>query len=52
MGDLKIISLNVNGLNNVIKRKKILVEMDKNKADILFLQETHLEKQEHEKLQK
>uniref|UniRef100_A0A671TPP2 Reverse transcriptase domain-containing protein n=1 Tax=Sparus aurata TaxID=8175 RepID=A0A671TPP2_SPAAU len=52
MCDLKVISLNVNGINNVIKRRKILLEMEKEKADIVYLQETHLEKQEHEKLKK
>lgn len=52
MGELKVISLNVNGINNVIKRKKILLEMEKEKADIIYLQETHLDKLEHEKLKK
>lgn len=52
MYDLKIVSLNVNGMHNVIKRKKILLEMKNEKADIIYLQETHLEKEEHEKLKK
>lgn len=29
-----------------------MLEMEKDKADIIYLQETHLEKQEHEKLKK
>ena len=50
MCDLKVISLNVNGINNVIKRRKILLEMEKEIVDIVYLQETHLEKQEHKKI--
>ena len=50
MCDLKVISLNVYWINNEIKRKDILMEMEKEKADIVFLQETHLEKQEHSKM--
>uniref|UniRef100_A0A3Q3G2C2 Endonuclease/exonuclease/phosphatase domain-containing protein n=1 Tax=Labrus bergylta TaxID=56723 RepID=A0A3Q3G2C2_9LABR len=45
--DLNIISLNVNGLNNIVKRK-----MERDKGDFVFLQETHLRRQEHEKLKK
>ena len=52
MSDLKRISLNVNGPNNAVKRKKILLEMERDKADAIFLQETHLRRQEHEKLKK
>lgn len=36
----------------LIRGKKILLEIDKDKADIVYLQETHLENQEHEKLKK
>lgn len=50
MSELNIISLNVNGLNNRVKREKILLQMEKEKGDIICLQETHLQKQEHEKL--
>ena len=46
MCDLKVISLNFNGINNVIKRKKILLEMEKEKADIVYLQETPFGKTE------
>uniref|UniRef100_A0A667Z4X2 exodeoxyribonuclease III n=1 Tax=Myripristis murdjan TaxID=586833 RepID=A0A667Z4X2_9TELE len=52
MTKLKIISLNVNGLNNQIKCKKILLQLKQAKGDVLFLQETHLKKTEHEKLGK
>lgn len=49
---MKIISLNVNGLNNNVKRKKILQQLNREKGDILFLQETHLTQIEHKKLSK
>ena len=47
---LNVISYNVNGINNPIK--KILEKLKKEKGDIIFLQETHLVKSEHEKLKK
>lgn len=50
MSDLNIISQNVNGLNNCIKRNKILQQLKKEKGDILLLQETHLTQEEHRKL--
>lgn len=37
----KIISLNVKGLNTPEKRSQTLLEMQKHKANIVFLQETH-----------
>ena len=40
LGGFKLISLNVRGLSNFIKRKSILSWCRKQKADI-FLQETH-----------
>ena len=49
---LNVISYNVNGINNPIKRKKLLEKLKKEKGDIIFLQETHLVKSEHEKLKK
>ena len=52
MKALNIISYNVNGINNPIKRKKLLVKLKKEKGDIIFLQETHLVSSEHEKLKK
>lgn len=39
---LKCVSLNLNGLNNPIKRGKVLNKLKKEKADIIYLQETHI----------
>ena len=39
--DLKIGSLNVRGLNENLKRQAIFTWANKNKFDILFLQETY-----------
>ena len=52
MSSIKIISNNVKGLNHVIKRKKILTWLKKEKAHIALLQETHLIDTEHEKLKR
>ena len=49
---LKCASLNVNGLSNPVKRSKVLAKMKKDKAQIIFLQETHMSKTEHEKLKR
>ncbi len=49
---LKIASLNVNGLNNPIKRDKVLTKFRKEKTQIIYPQETHLSSQEHQKLKK
>lgn len=45
-----IISFNVNGLNNRVKRGKILLQLEKDNGGIICLKETHLQKQEHENL--
>lgn len=45
-------SLNVNGLNNPIKRQKVMTKFKKDKAQVIYLQETHLTGQESEKLKK
>lgn len=50
--ELKIISLNVNGLGNPVKRAKVMRKLKKEKLQICFLQETHLSQSEHEKLKK
>lgn len=50
MGSCKVVSYNVKGLHNPIKRKKILNQLKQMKCDIAFLQETHLSKIEHDKL--
>ncbi len=49
---IKIMSLNVNGLNSPIKRQKVMAKLKKEKAQIIFLQETHLSQLEHNKLKK
>src|SRR4029434_10935970 len=49
---VKIISYNVNGLLNPIKRSKILTKMKKERAHVVYLQETHLNDKEHEKLKR
>lgn len=49
---VKIISLNVNGVLNPVKRSKILSKLKKEKAQIAFLQETHLSQSEHAKLKR
>lgn len=43
---MKVISWNVNGLNNPIKRKRIARTLNKLKAHIILLQETHLKSQD------
>lgn len=50
--NIKLVSLNVNGMNNPVKRSKVLAKLKKEKAQVLFLQETHLPQQEHEKLKR
>ena len=50
--NLKIASLNVNGLSNPVKRSRVLAKMRKDKPQGIFLQETHMSKLEHEKLKK
>lgn len=51
MGALKIVTVNVNGNNNPIKRRNVMQRLKK-LGDIIFLQETHLSQGEHEKLGK
>uniref|UniRef100_A0A8D0ATL0 Endonuclease/exonuclease/phosphatase domain-containing protein n=1 Tax=Sander lucioperca TaxID=283035 RepID=A0A8D0ATL0_SANLU len=38
---LRIVSFNVNGILNPVKRSKILSKMKKEKAQVVYLQETH-----------
>lgn len=49
---LKVISFNVNGILNPVKRRQILTKMKRENAQIVFLQETHLIPSEHEKLKR
>lgn len=39
-------------MNNPVKKSKVLAKLKKEKAQVLFLQETHLPQQEHEKLKR
>lgn len=41
MSKLKIISLNANGMGNLVKRKVIFSKLKEQRADICLLQETH-----------
>uniref|UniRef100_A0A8C8E244 Reverse transcriptase domain-containing protein n=1 Tax=Oryzias sinensis TaxID=183150 RepID=A0A8C8E244_9TELE len=52
MGALTIISYNVKGLGNPIKRKKILLQLKHYRCQIALLQETHLTDDEHQKLKR
>ena len=38
----KFISWNVKGVNNIIKRRRVMSHLEQLKVDIAFLQETHL----------
>ncbi len=49
-GPVKIGPFTVNGVLNPIKRSKILSNLKKEKAQIAFLQETHMSQFEHAKL--
>uniref|UniRef100_A0A3Q3VPE7 Endonuclease/exonuclease/phosphatase domain-containing protein n=1 Tax=Mola mola TaxID=94237 RepID=A0A3Q3VPE7_MOLML len=47
MGELvRLTSLNVKGANSAIKRRKILLYLKQKNPDLVFLQETHLEKED------
>lgn len=43
-------SWNVNGMNNPVKRSRIMAKIKREKSEIISLQEPHLSKTEHEKL--
>lgn len=49
---IKMASLNINGVLNSIKRGKILSKLKKDKVQIAYLHETHLDDFEHTKLHK
>ncbi len=49
---IKILSLNDNGLNNPEKHQKVMTKLRKDKSQIIYLQETHLSRQESEKLKR
>ncbi len=52
MSDIKIVSLNLKGINHVIKRQKIISYLKREQAQIAILQETHLTETEHLKLRR
>lgn len=47
---INIITWNVKGLNNPIKRKKVLTHLKNKNADIVFIQETHLKTSDSSRL--
>ena len=49
---LRVMSLNVNGLNNPMKRRKVRTKFRKEMAQVILVQETNLSSIEHEKLKK
>ena len=49
---VKIISFNINGMLNPVKRGKVLSKLKKDKIQVAFLQESHLSDSEHAKLNK
>lgn len=50
--NIKILSLNINGLNSLVKRQKVMTKSRRDKSQIIYLKETHLSRQESEKLKK
>ncbi len=50
--NLTVVSWNVNGLNSPVKRSKVRTKLRRENNKIVFLQETHLSQNEHEKLKK
>lgn len=44
MERIKHITLNVAGLNNIIKNKRLAKQMKDLKPDLVFLQETHIKR--------
>lgn len=49
LNNIKVISFNVNGVLNPIKRSKIFSKLKKDNVQIALLQETHLTQVEHSK---
>lgn len=50
--EYNIITLNVNGLHNPVKRSKVIAKIKRENIQVAFWQETHLSNSEHEKLKK
>ena len=49
-GAIEVTSLNINGLNNPMKRKKVLLKQKRERGDVIFLQEIHPSEEEDKKL--
>ena len=49
---VKLISWNVRGLNGPVKRAKVFQHLKLHRADIVFLQETHLKISDHTRLRR
>ena len=47
---VRMLSLNVGGINAAVKRTKIFTHIQNLKADVMFLQETHLLNTDHQRL--
>lgn len=52
VNSLNVITFNVRGLGHPIKRKRVLTFLKSQKADVAYLQETHMSKEEHKKLKR
>lgn len=52
MSNLNFVTYNVKGINNPIKRKKIISQLKKLDCSVALLQETHLDDKEHKKLKR
>lgn len=49
---VKLMSWNVRGLNGPVKRTKVFQHLKLHRADIVFLQETHLKISDHKRLRR
>lgn len=49
---LKVVLFNINDINNLIKRWRVLSKLGKDKVQIVMLQESHLDDSEHAKVNK
>ena len=47
---ISFLSWNIKGLNNPVKRSRVFSHLKKLKADVVFLQETHLLNKDHSRL--
>ncbi len=49
---VKVVSWNINGCGNPVKRKKVLLYLKHEQADLAFIQETHLKDDEEKKFKR